>query len=253
MEFNLTNPIAERKTKTVYRDGDKTIKLFVENYSKADILNEALIQSRVEENTDLKISRLQEVTKINERWALITEYVEGTPLDVLMKEHPEKEEEYLEFFVNVQMEVLSKRVPLLNRTKDKYRRKITDATNIDDTTKYELLQRLEGMKNHNKLCHGDFIPSNIIIKENGDYAIIDWSHATVGNASGDVANTFLIFSMTGKTELAEKYVDLYCEKTGTDKKEIQRWIPIVAAVRKTYNKPEEQEFLNNWINIVDFE
>lgn len=253
MEFNLTNPIAERKTKTVYRDGDKTIKLFVENYSKADILNEALIQSRVEENTDLKISRLQEVIKINERWALITEYVEGTPLDVLMKEYPEKEEEYLEFFVNVQMEVLSKRVPLLNRTKDKYRRKITDATNIDDTTKYELLQRLEGMKNHNKLCHGDFIPSNIIIKENGDYAIIDWSHATVGNASGDVANTFLIFSMTGKTELAEKYVDLYCEKTGTDKKEIQRWIPIVAAVRKTYNKPEEQEFLNNWINIVDFE
>lgn len=253
MEFNLTNPIAERKTKTVYRDGDKTIKLFVENYSKANILNEALIQSRVEENTDLKISRLQEVTKINERWALITEYVEGTPLDVLMKEHPEKEEEYLEFFVNVQMEVLSKRVPLLNRTKDKYRRKITDATNIDDTTKYELLQRLEGMKNHNKLCHGDFIPSNIIIKKNGDYAIIDWSHATVGNASGDVANTFLIFSMTGKTELAEKYVDLYCEKTGTDKKEIQRWIPIVAAVRKTYNKPEEQEFLNNWINIVDFE
>ena len=253
MEFNLTNPIAERKTKTVYRDGDKTIKLFVENYSKADILNEALIQSRVEENTDLKISRLQEVIKINERWALITEYVEGTPLDVLMKEHPEKEEEYLEFFVNVQMEVLSKRVPLLNRTKDKYRRKITDATNIDDTTKYELLQRLEGMKNHNKLCHGDFIPSNIIIKENGDYAIIDWSHATVGNASGDVANTFLIFSMTGKTELAEKYVDLYCEKTGTDKKEIQRWIPIVAAIRKTKGKAEEQEMLEQWINIVDYE
>ena len=253
MEYNLNEPIAERKTKTVYKDGDKTIKLFIENYSKAAILNEALIQSRVEESTDLKISKLIEVTKIENRWALVTEFIEGTPLDVLMKEHPEKEEEYLEFFVNVQMEVLSKRVPLLNRTKDKYRRKITDATNIDDTTKYELLQRLEGMKNHNKLCHGDFIPSNIIIKESGDYAIIDWSHATVGNASGDVANTFLIFSMTGKTELAEKYVDLYCEKTGTDKKEIQRWIPIVAAVRKTYNKPEEQEFLNNWINIVDFE
>ena len=253
MEFNLINPIAERKTKTVYRDGDKTIKLFVENYSKADILNEALIQSRVEENTDLKISRLQEVTKINERWALITEYVEGTPLDVLMKEYPEKEEEYLEFFVNVQMEVLSKRVPLLNRTKDKYKRKLTEAQNIDENAKYELLQRLEGMKNHDKLCHGDFVPSNIIVKENGDYSIIDWSHATIGNASGDVANTFLLFTTEQKSELAEKYVELYCKETVTDKKEIQRWIPIVAAVRKTYNKPEEQEFLNNWINIVDFQ
>ncbi len=253
MEFNLTNPIAERKTKTVYRDGDKTIKLFVENYSKANILNEALIQSRVEENTDLKISRLLEVSKIQDRWALVTEYVEGTPLDVLMKEYPEKEEEYLEFFVNVQMEVLSKRVPLLNRTKDKYKRKLTEAQNIDENAKYELLQRLEGMKNHDKLCHGDFVPSNIIVKENGDYSIIDWSHATIGNASGDVANTFLLFTTEQKSELAEKYVELYCKKTGTDKKEIQRWIPIVAAVRKTYNKPEEQEFLNNWINIVDFQ
>lgn len=253
MEFNLINPIAERKTKTVYRDGDKTIKLFVENYSKANILNEALIQSRVEENTDLKISRLLEVSKIQDRWALVTEYVEGTPLDVLMKEYPEKEEEYLEFFVNVQMEVLSKSVPLLNRTKDKYKRKLTEAQNIDDNAKYELLQRLEGMKNHDKLCHGDFVPSNIIVKENGDYSIIDWSHATIGNASGDVANTFLLFTTEQKSELAEKYVELYCKKTGTDKKEIQRWIPIVAAVRKTYNKPEEQEFLNNWINIVDFQ
>ena len=88
MEFNLNQPIVERKTKTVYRDGNKIIKLFVENYSKSAILNEALIQSRVEENTDLKMSRLLEVTKIENRWALITEYVEGTPLDVLMQQHP---------------------------------------------------------------------------------------------------------------------------------------------------------------------
>ena len=67
MKYNLTEPIAERKTKTVYKDGDKTIKLFIENYSKAAILNEALIQSRVEESTDLKISKLIEVTKIENR------------------------------------------------------------------------------------------------------------------------------------------------------------------------------------------
>ena len=69
MEFNLDNPIAERKTKTVYKDGDKTIKLFVENYSKADILNEALNQARVEEGTDLNVPSLIAVTKINNRWA----------------------------------------------------------------------------------------------------------------------------------------------------------------------------------------
>ena len=92
--YGAPTPIAKRKTKTVYRDENKTIKLFVENYSKAAILNEALIQARVEENTDLKISKLLEVTKIENRWALVTEYIEGTPLDVLMEQNPEQEDEY---------------------------------------------------------------------------------------------------------------------------------------------------------------
>ena len=252
MEYNLNEPIAERKTKTVYRDGNKTIKLFVENYSKAAILNEALIQARVEEKTDLNMSRLLEVTKIENRWALVTEFIEGTPLDVLMREHPERQQEYLNLFVNIQLEIMSKRVPTLNRLKDKYRRKLAEA-DIDDTTRYELLQRLEGTKNHDKLCHGDFNPSNVIINANGEYSIIDWAHATQGNASADVAKTFLLFSLNGQTELAEKYLDLFTEKSGIERKEIQRWIPIVAAVQLKKGGAENKEFLEKWIDVVDYE
>ena len=252
MEYNLNEPIAERKTKTVYRDGNKTIKLFVENYSKAAILNEALIQARVEESTDLRMSRLLEVTKIENRWALVTEFVEGTPLDVLMREHPERQDEYLNLFVNIQLEIMSKKVPTLNRLKDKYRRKLAEA-DIDDTTRYELLQRLEGNKNHDKLCHGDFNPSNVIINANGEYSIIDWAHATQGNASADVAKTFLLFSLNGQSELAEKYLNLFTEKSGLEKRGIQRWIPIVAAVQLKKGGVENKEFLEKWIDVVDYE
>ena len=49
MELRLDNEIAKRETNSVYKEDGKTIKLFVENYSKADILNEALNQARVEE------------------------------------------------------------------------------------------------------------------------------------------------------------------------------------------------------------
>ena len=252
MEYNLSQPIAERRTKSVYRDGNKTIKLFIENYSKAAILNEALIQSRVEENTDLRMSRLIEVTKINNRWALVTEFIEGTPLDVLMREHPEKEDEYLNLFIDIQLEIMSKKVPTLNRLKDKYRRKLAEA-DIDDATRYELLQRLEGTKNHDKLCHGDFNPSNVIINENGEYHIIDWAHATQGNASADVAKTFLLFSVNGQTELAEKYLNIFTEKSGLEKRGIQRWIPIVAAVQLKKGTVENKEFLKKWIDVVDYE
>ena len=92
MEFNLNNQIAKRKTKEVYYDDGKTIKLFVENYSKADILNEALNQARVEEGTDLYMPKLLAVTKIENRWALVSEHIEGIPLDVLMREHPENQD-----------------------------------------------------------------------------------------------------------------------------------------------------------------
>ncbi|MGN1298944.1 MAG: phosphotransferase [Candidatus Scatovivens sp.] len=250
--MNFEEVIAERSTKTVYKDKGRTIKLFIENYSKSDILNEAVNQARVEE-TNINVPKLIEVTKIENRWALISEHIEGTPLDKLMNENPEKMDEYLELFVNVQMDILKQRAPLLGRINDKMRRKINEAKNIDDNTKYELLQRLEGMKVKNSICHGDYNPTNVIIKEDGIVYVIDWAHVTQGNPSFDAARTYLLFSIEGKKELADKYLDLFAKKAEIDKKEIQRCIPIVAASQMSKGKKEEQEILSKWINVIDFQ
>ena len=51
--MKLDRIIAVRNNKTVYRDGELCMKVFDENFSKADVLNEALNQARVEE-TGLK-------------------------------------------------------------------------------------------------------------------------------------------------------------------------------------------------------
>ena len=253
MDYKLDTKIAERKNKEVFKEDGKTIKLFVPSYSKADILNEALNQARVEEGTDLKIPKLLEVKKINDRWALISEYIEGYTLEELMTKQPKKIDEYLEKFVDIQLMIHSKQVPLLNRIKDKFKRKLLNATNIDENTKYELLHRLEGMKEHTKLGHGDYTPSNIIITENGDYYITEWAHATQGKASADCARTFLTFSLHHNEEIAEKYLDLFSKKSNIEKSHIQRWIPIVAATQLTKNLEEEQDLLKKWIDIVDFE
>lgn len=253
MEFNLTNKIAERQNKEIFNDNGKTVKLFVENHSKAFILNEALNHAKVEEGTDLNIPKLIAVTQINGRWALVYDYVEGVSLEELMAQNPDKENEYLEKFVDIQMEILSKKVPLLNRIKEKFKRKLEEAENINENVRYDLLHRLEGMKNHAKLCHGDFNPSNIIIDKNGNYSIIDWAHATQGNASADAARTYLLFSMQGKTELADKYLKLFSLKSSIEVSHIQRWIPIVAATQMTKGNDEEQNFLKKWVDVVDYE
>ncbi|MBQ8845946.1 MAG: aminoglycoside phosphotransferase, partial [Lachnospiraceae bacterium] len=74
--MKLDRVIAVRNNKTIYRDGDKCVKVFDEHYSKADVLNEALNQARVEE-TGLRIPQLHEVTKIDGKWAIVSEYIKG--------------------------------------------------------------------------------------------------------------------------------------------------------------------------------
>lgn len=245
--------IAKRKNKEIYSENNTVIKLYNEGHSQSDILNEALNQSRVEEYSNINVPKLIEVKKIDNRWAIVSEKIEGYTISELLKNNPEAEDEYLNLFVDIQLIILSNEVPLLNRIKEKFTRKLENATNIDENTKYELLQRLQGMKNHNKLCHGDFHPSNVIVTEDESIYVIDWAHVTQGNASADAARTFLLFSIDKKEERAEKYLNLFSEKSGIPKDHIQRWIPIVAATQMTKNIPEEQEFLSKWINVVDFE
>ena len=249
--MKLEKIIAVRTTKTVYRDNDKTIKVFNEDYSKADILNEALNQARVEE-TSLNIPKVLEVTKIDNKWAIVSEYIEGKTLAQLMEEDKSRFYEYLERFVDIQMEMHSKQVPLLNKLKDKMNRKISE-TSLDATTRYDLHTRLEAMPKGTKLCHGDFNPSNIIITKNDVPYIIDWSHATMGNASADVARTYLLFWLNGDIDGAEKYLNLFCKKSDTAKQYVQKWIPIVAASQSVKGKPEEREFLLHWVNVVEYQ
>lgn len=250
--MNFEKIIAERPTKIVYKDNGRTIKLFVENYSKSDILNEAINQARVEE-TSLNIPALLEVTKIENRWALISEYIEGTTLEELMNEHPEKNDEYMELFVDTQLEILRQKSPLLSRVEDKMKRKISNAVNINETTKFDLLHRLEGMPTGDCVCHGDYNPSNIIISNDNKVFIIDWSHVTQGSPVFDVARTYLLFNMEDKNKMSEQYLDLFSQKSGISKKDILRCVPIVAASQMTKNKEEEQEFLAKWIDVVEYQ
>lgn len=249
--MNLKKVIAVRNTKTVYRDGDLAVKVFNEDYSKADVLNEALNQARVEE-TGLNIPALKEVTKVEGKWAIVTDFISGKTLAQLMAEEPEKKREYMEMFVDLQLKVHEKKVPLLNKLKDKMNRKISE-TDLDATTRYELHTRLEGMKKHTKVCHGDFNPSNIIISEDGTPYILDWSHATQGNASADAARTYLLFWLDGDFEGADMYLDMFCKKSDTAKQYVQQWMPIVAASQLSKGKAAEREFLLRWINVVEYE
>lgn len=245
------NTIARRINKVIYREGDTVVKLFDNGFSKADILNEALNQARMEE-TNLKIPQVLEVEKIDGQWAIRLEYIPGKTLSALMEENPQKQDEYLNLLVELQMSVHACLSPLLTHLSDKMRRKI-DQSGLNATTRYDLQTRLGSMPRHYKVCHGDFRPSNVIITPDGVPYLLDWSHVTQGNASADVARTYLVFCLEGREALGKQYLKLFSEKSDTALQYVQKWIPIVAASQLVKGNEAERNLLLSWVDVVDYQ
>ena len=244
--MKLDNVIATRDRKTVYRSENKSIKLFEAGYSKADILNEALNQSRIEE-TSLNIPHVLEVTTVDGRWAIVSEFIEGSPLSELMAENSEKKAEYIDLLVDIQLKVYKETCPLLNRLRDKLGRKLAES-DFDATTRYALYNRIEALPRRNNICHGDLTPSNIIIAEDGTPFIIDWSHAALGNECADVARTYILLMLSDGTDTARLYLDVFCKKSSTDRQRILEWLPIVAAALSAEQPDTDPELIERLVN-----
>ena len=233
--------ICQRPNKQIFRRGQDMIKLWNEEVPAADVLSEALNQARAQE-AGLPVPRLHEVTKIDGRWAIISDFIEGETLLQRIEADPSRLEERLELFIQLQMQVHAARAPKLRRQKDTLNRHIS-ASGLDATTRYELHVRLEAMPQHDKICHGDFVPSNIILQGGSAGAfIIDWAHDTQGNAAADAAGTYLSLLKQARKTLAESYLKLYCLRSDTALQYIRKWIPIVAGARLAKCKPEERAF-----------
>lgn len=246
------NEIAKRSNKTVYRDGDLCYKVFAADYNKADIFNEALNQTRVEES-GLFIPKVHEVKRLDDgRLAIVMDYVEGKSLMQLAEENPAKSAQYMTRLVDVQLSMHALSAPNLNKQRDKFNRKI-DLSGLDATTRYELHVRLDSMPKHEKLCHGDFNPSNVLITKDDRACVIDWSHATIGNASADAARTYLLFMLAGNVKAADDYLMLFCKKSDTARQYVDQWLPIVAASQMVKGKTEEKEMLGKWVDVCQYD
>ena len=251
MKLEEKNIIVKRPYKTVYKCDDSIVKVFAESHPKSDVFNEALITSRIEE-TGLDIPKVKGVTQIEGKWAIEIEYKSGKTLEEMMRSDKKNIEKYMEDFVDLQIQVHKKVSPLLKGMKDKMSRQINGLKELDATTRYELLTRLESMPKHNKVCHGDFNPSNVIVGKNGKMTVVDWAHATQGNASADAAMTYLLFALKDQG-LADMYMDMFCKKSDTAKQYVQQWLPIVAASQLDKDNELEKDFLMKWIDVMDYQ
>lgn len=246
--------LVRRGNKVVYDLGDKIAKVFNETKPVSDVFNEALNLARINE-CGIRSPKALEVTKLEgdeAGWALITTKVPGVTLAEKIEAEPQRFGEYLEQFVDLQIEIHGYTSPLLNRQGDKYARMINSLEAINATTRYNLLERLDGLKKGTAVCHGDFNPSNVIVSEDGTLSVCDWAHATQGAPAADVAMTYLLFSLTSK-EQAEAYLDTYCERADMAKQIVRQWLPVIAASELARKRKVNEKFLMSWIDVFDYQ
>lgn len=249
---DLKKLISESSKVQVYELGDKCVKIFKEpDEPKSVVFYEALTYSRVEETGYEKIPELIETSKIDGKWAIVCAFKKGKTLEALMRENPDKRDEYLSLMADLQAEINALRSPKLSRQKDYLKRSIEGLDMIDDVKKYELLSKLSAFQEQTNLCHGEFMPENIILGDEGTF-VVDWLKAKQGDALADAARTYVGFCLKHKTESAERYLKIYCEKVGADRKSIQEWIPIIAAAQLKFKRPEERELLLTWLDVADY-
>ena len=246
--------LVRRGNKVVYDLGDKIAKVFNETKPVSDVFNAAPNLARINE-CGIRSPKALEVTKLEgdeAGWALITTKVPGVTLAEKIEAEPQRFGEYLEQFVDLQIEIHGYTSPLLNRQDDKYARMINSLEAINATTRYNLLERLDGLKKGTAVCHGDFNPSNVIVSEDGTLSVCDWAHATQGAPAADVAMTYLLFSLTSK-EQAEAYLDTYCERADMAKQIVRQWLPVIAASELARKRKVNEEFLMSWVDVFDYQ
>ncbi|MGN1114204.1 MAG: phosphotransferase family protein [Oscillospiraceae bacterium] len=253
--MKLENHVSESPWYDVYEKDGMAVRVYKKPEYKERCLYAALTHARVETaltNTDIKIPVLHKVSVTDDgKWEITMDWVKGKTMEDLIAENPDKAESYVSKMVDIQTEIHAQYMPLLSKLKDKMSRQIKSLEQIDEIKKYELLTRLDSMPKHIKLCHNNFEPKNIIINDDGIY-VINWGSARQGNASADVAKTYLLLSLN-HAELADIYLNKYCQKSGTSQRYVQGWLPIVAAAQLEKNIESEKEFLMKWIDVVEYE
>lgn len=121
------------------------------------------------------------------------------------------------------------------------------------------LRALHELPDGDRLCHGDFHPGNVLRREDGGYALIDWKAAARGDPAGDVARTRLLLlgawiPGAGPRRLQEvltpfrwalyaAYLRAYRRLRDLERVAIRAWVPALAAARLSYDIPPERNWL----------
>jgi uncharacterized protein (TIGR02172 family) len=271
MNMDLGQPISYGRTSEIYawKEG-QILKLFYDWFGLENIECEARI-TRTVSNSGYPVPEVGEILRVNNRYGLVYQRVHGESMWRIIRHRPWYATRYARRCAELQAGLHATTVKIdLPRQRQKIVDRISRAESIPVSIRSRALEELKSLPEDDRLCHGDFWPGNILMTSKGEI-IIDWLHASLGNACADVARTsilclggaetsqirrpFLSLGTAKISQLLNPFIKLFLHTAhttylrhyfelrpgGVD--EYQRWLPIMAVERLSDNIPELEKWL----------
>jgi tRNA A-37 threonylcarbamoyl transferase component Bud32 len=214
-------------------------------------------------DSDIDAPEVYELVEVNEAPAIIMERVSGISMMDQIKKRPFLLKRKAVQLAKMHIKVLRQTGNAsMTRGKDKAKFCITGSQHLTEQVKGKLLEALGNLPEGNSLCHGDFHPGNILNSGGRDY-IIDWSGASRGDGTSDIAHSYVLLKVVPRVPhmgslmhglqkllgnmMAKVYLSTIRKSVSVNMAVFSRWVLIMAAERTYYGLPSEMKRLRAFI------
>lgn len=245
--MNLDRIIAVRNNKTIYRDGSCTVKVFENSCSQPEIYREAYIQTLMR-SIGLNVPKVQQVTEINGKTAIVSEYIRGRSMSDMISSYPEKCEEFSEILADAQYKISRKKASI--RLLKEFISDSLQKSGVSNDELNELTTLLNSFSQKNELLHGELIPQNIVITRDGTPYIIDWEYASQGDACYGHAATCISLLSDGNNQAVRYYLDTVYDKYSIASEDIVKWLPLASLTLSIGYFGDKRQFLLDHVHCL---
>lgn len=255
-DISLKEPIARGRTADVYDwDEGHVLKLFHDWFGLENIEYELRI-ARAVHASGVKSPMVVKQVQVQGRNGLVYERVEGVSMLGMFQQKPWRVLQFGRMLaeLHAQMHACVFEADVPNQRK-KLENKIRNVDALPIPLKTALTTRLLSLPDGDRVCHGDFHPSNVLM-DGKEATVIDWIDATRGNPLADVARTSIItLGAVASSQIPNPalkifvkffhsaYLKQYFHLRPGGEDEYRRWLPIVAGARLSENIPELERWL----------
>jgi Ser/Thr protein kinase RdoA (MazF antagonist) len=243
----LGEPIARGGTADLYpwTEG-QILKLYRRSFPR-DVVEQEATLGRLVHGLGLRVPAVGEIVQIDGRWGLPFERLDGRLLAEVAFAEPETAESAGATLAELHLEMHSRPGPELPSARSRYRAVIEGNALLSREQRGRVLDRMDGLPDGDRVCHGDFHAGNVVMTKPGPI-VIDWVTGHRGNPFEDAAQTVVAmteWSFLGFPEtvtravgrFVDAYQDRYFARQPHARDEFSAWQPVAAAVRLGYPHP----------------